>query len=162
MSTSIGDLKEPFRTKAHAFYDELCRDQQLKDAGAQGIIILETLRSLEVHMAYFSRLLASYTPAKYRKHAVAFVQKLYEQAGLYKISATDAIKPITWTMQSKHLGGEAFDLWPSKEGKRIWWAPADWEGWARMAEIAKDYAIDAGYLWEGNEQDCPHFQEVKR
>jgi hypothetical protein len=161
LSTKIEDLAEPFRTKAKAFYEAVSQDPRLKDLGAAGFIVLETRRKIETQAAYFARLLASCAPAKYRKQAVLFVQAVYKMAGLYEIPAIEALKPVTWTMQSRHLEDLALDIWPSKDGKRIWWAPPSWAGWARMAEIAKDHGIEAGYTWAGDEQDPPHFQEAR-
>lgn len=160
MSTKIEDLAEPFRTKAKAFFEAISEDPRLKELGAAGFIVLETRRRPEVQAAYFSRLLASTAPAKYRKQAVLFVQALYKAAGLYEIRASDAIKPVTWTMQSRHLDGKALDIWPSKDGKNLWWAPAEWEGWTRLAEIAKEHGIEAGFTWAEEERDPPHFQEA--
>ncbi|VBB39020.1 conserved hypothetical protein [uncultured Spirochaetota bacterium] len=161
MSTKIEDLAEPFRTKAWAFIADLkANTSNFKCMGSDGFIVLETLRSQDTQIAYFSRLLASHVPAKYRRQAVKFVQALYKRAALYEIDAREAIKPVTWTMESRHIEGKALDIWPTKKGK-IWWAPKAWEGWARMAEIAARHGIEAGHTWPGDEQDPAHFQEAK-
>ncbi|NLX15021.1 MAG: M15 family metallopeptidase [Phycisphaerales bacterium] len=161
MSTKIEDLAEPFRSKARAFISDLkANTSNFKCMGSDGFIVLETLRSQDTQIAYFSRLLASHVPAKYRRQAVKFVKALYRRAGLYEIADSEAIKPVSWTMESRHLEGEAMDIWPTKMGK-IWWAPKTWEGWARMAEIAARHGIEAGYTWSGDEQDPAHFQEAR-
>lgn len=161
MSTKIEDLAEPFRTKAWAFIADLkANTSNFKCMGSDGFIVLETLRSQDTQIAYFSRLLASHVPAKYRRQAVKFVQALYKRAALYEIDAREAIKPVTWTMESRHIEGKALDIWPTKKGK-IWWAPKAWEGWARMAEIAARHGIEAGHTWPGDEQDPAHFQEAR-
>lgn len=161
MSTKIEDLAEPFRTKAWAFIADLkANTSNFKCMGSDGFIVLETLRSQDTQIAYFSRLLASHVPAKYRRQAVKFVQALYKRAALYEIGEREAIKPVTWTMESRHIEGKALDIWPTKKG-RIWWAPKTWEGWARMAEIAARHGIEAGYTWPGDEQDPAHFQEAR-
>jgi len=161
MSTKIEDLAEPFRTKARAFIADLkANTSNFKCMGSDGFTVLETLRSQDTQIAYFSRLLASKAPVKYRKQAVIFVQALYRRAALYEIGEREAVKPVTWTMESRHLEGKALDIWPTKKGK-IWWAPATWAGWARMAEIAARHGIEAGYNWQGDEQDPAHFQEAR-
>ncbi len=161
MSTKLEDLAEPFQTKARAFIADLkANTSNFKVMGSDGFIVLETRRSQDTQTAYFSRLLTSYAPAKYRKQAVKFVQALYKRAALYEIDAREAIKPVTWTMESRHIEGKALDIWPTKKGK-IWWAPKTWPGWARMAEIAAKHGIEAGYTWEGDEQDPAHFQEAR-
>jgi hypothetical protein len=75
MSTKIEDLAEPFRTKAWAFIADLkANTSNFKCMGSDGFIVLETLRSQDTQIAYFSRLLASHVPAKYRRQAVKFVR----------------------------------------------------------------------------------------
>lgn len=158
MSRSLNDLKEPFRTKATAFLADLNSDPRFKALGVICFITVETLRELDVQLAYGARLLAKYAAAEYPIMAVEFVQKMYKRAGLYEISAKDALIPNTWTLKSKHLNGLAIDVAPSRDGKSFWWAPPTWPGWDIMGEIAIKHGIEPGSRWKGN-KDCPHFEE---
>jgi hypothetical protein len=158
MSRSLADLKEPFRTKAAAFLDDLNSDPRLKALGVACFLTVETLRDLDVQLAYGSRLLAKYAAVEYPIMAVEFVQKMYKRVGLYDIGSKEALTPNTWTLKSKHLEGLAIDVAPSCDGKTFWWAPPSWPGWDIMGEIAVRHSIEPGSQWKGN-KDCPHFQE---
>jgi len=158
MSRSLADLREPFRTKAASFLADLEADSRLKALGVVRFIILETLRDIDVQLAYASRLMAKYAASEYRIMAVEFVQAMYRRARLYEIGEKEALTPNTWTMKSKHLEGFALDIAPSLDGKTVWWAPHTWEGWEIMAEIAVKNRIEPGSRWKGR-KDCPHFEE---
>lgn len=158
MSRSLADLKEPFRSKAVLFLDALNADPQLKDLGVACFLIVETLRDIDVQLAYASRLMAKYAATEYRIMAVDFVKAMYRRAGLYAIGEKEALTPNTWTLKSRHLDGYALDVAPSLDGKNYWWAPPTWPGWEIMAEIAVKHGIEPGSRWKGR-KDCPHFEE---
>jgi hypothetical protein len=159
MSKSLDDLREPFRSKARNFLNDLNSDPRLMVLGVLCFLTVETLRVPDVQLAYGSRLLAKYAAAEYPIMAVEFVQMMYRRAGLYAISAKEALTPNTWTLKSKHLEGLAIDVAPSLDGVNYWWAPPSWPGWDIMGEIAVKHNIEPGSRWKGN-KDCPHFQEL--
>lgn len=158
MSRSFADLREPFRTKASAFLEDLNADPRLKALGVVRFLTVETLRDTDVQLAYASRLMAMYAASEYHIMAVQFVQMMYRRAKLYEIGEKEALTPNTWTLKSKHLEGLAIDVAPSLDGKTFWWAPPSWPGWDIMAEIAVKHGIEPGSRWKGR-KDCPHFEE---
>jgi hypothetical protein len=63
--------------------------------------------------------------------------------------------PSTWTLDSKHTDGLAFDAAPSKDGINPDWAAPD-AVWDRMAQIAEEKGLVAGRRWKN--KDSPHFE----
>lgn len=122
-------------------------NEKLKELGVTDIAISETFRDVSTQMAYYSR---------GRMPNVNDVQEMYRAAGLWKITAEDARKPITWTMNSKHLTGDAIDLVPMR-GSVTWWA-APKEVWERMGEIGESVGMAWGGRWKN--ADTPHFEMV--
>lgn len=91
------------------------------------------------------------------------------QAQLYAQGRTAPGAIVTWTMQSKHLDGQAVDLAPLAADGSI-----DWKNTAAFDAIAKsmfeaatvlEYRIRWGADWDGDgkprergESDSPHFE----
>ena len=144
--------------KVTDFLDALTTDPSQKDLGVVSFLIVETLRDIDVQLAYDSRLMAKYAATEHRIMAVDFVKAMYRRAGLYATGEKEALIPNTWTLKSKHLEGYALNLAPSLDGKNYWWAPPSWPGWEIMAEIAVKRSIEPGSRWKGR-KDCPHFEE---
>jgi hypothetical protein len=82
------------------------------------------------------------------------VKAMYKAAGLWNITDEDADKVITWTLQSKHIKGEAIDIAPMR-GSRIWWMAPE-SVWTRMGEIGEKYGLNWGGRWKT--PDSPHFE----
>jgi len=131
-------------TKVRDALLEMRDDPALSALGVTGIGVSETLREVAVQMAYYSR---------GRMHRPD-VQAMYKAAGLYAIRDGDTQKTITWTLDSKHLHGEAVDLVPQRSGE-VWWN-APLEVWTRMGEIGMDHGLVWGGTWKN--KDCPHFE----
>lgn len=152
----IESLDPSVQEQARNAIEDMREDETIRAAGYT-VIVLETRRDPDVQMAYASRLLASYVDPKYRKLAVRFVQAMYRAAGLYEIGAEEALRPNTWTLDSRHFGGTAFDVAPSKDGKT-----ADWKApqavWSCMGEIGEAHGFEWGGRWVGDQVDSPHFQ----
>ena len=142
--TDISKLKQPIQSKASAALEEMRSDPMLKSLGATGIAVSETLRELAVQMAYYSR----------TRMSVPDVKLMYKAAGLYAITDAEAKRAATWTLDSKHIHGEAIDLVPTKAG-RYWWAAPD-AVWKRMGEIGEKHGLTWGGRWKNT--DCPHFE----
>lgn len=95
---------------------------------------------------------------------------LKRQQELYAQGRTTPGKKVTWTMNSKHLTGDAVDLAPFVDGK------ADWDNIKNFDEIykammaaAKELGVELRYggdwdrdgvLREKGETDSPHFELV--
>jgi peptidoglycan L-alanyl-D-glutamate endopeptidase CwlK len=68
---------------------------------------------------------------------------------------------VTWTLNSRHLLGEAFDIAIIKDGKPNWDAKVDvnkdneWD-YFEAAKIGKECGLECGFFWE--HQDPPHYE----
>ena len=140
----ISKLKGTLYNKAIAALEEMRNDAELKRMGVTGIAVSESLREVAVQMAYYSR----------SRMSIADVKAMYKAAGLYAIGDEEAKKPNTWTLDSKHIRGEAVDLVPTKAGQYWWKAPE--AVWFRMGEIGEKHGLTWGGRWKNH--DCPHFE----
>jgi len=141
---NLTKLKDSIRPKVIAALDEMRADKILADSGVTGIMVSETLRELPTQMAYFARGRMNPDDTK----------AMYKAAGLYEIGTEEAKRTATWTLESKHLRGEAIDLVPTREGKLWWNAPV--EIWARMGIIGESHGLTWGGRWKN--RDTPHFE----
>lgn len=142
--TDISKLKPELQNRVTAALDAMRADEKLKELGVTGIAVSESLREVAVQMAYYSR----------SRMAVMDVKAMYKAAGLYAIGEAEAKRAATWTLESKHLKGEAVDLVPTKDGRYWWTAPT--EVWTRMGEIGEANGLTWGGRWKNT--DCPHFE----
>lgn len=142
--TDISKLKPALQNRVLAALEEMRSDSELKTMGVTEISVSETIRELAVQMAYYSR----------TRMSVSDVKAMYKAAGLYAIGDAEAKRAATWTLESKHLRGEAVDIVPTKEGKYWWNAPS--EVWKRMGEIGETHGLTWGGRWKN--ADCPHFE----
>jgi hypothetical protein len=147
MSNKISDMMPEAGAKVTLAIEKMKNDAVLKKEGVTGIFINETLRSLAVQMAYYSR----------SRMAVADVKKMYSAAGLYRIGDEEAKKAVTWTLASNHIQGLAADLVPEINGIISWNAPA--AVWQRMGEIGGECGLTWGGKW--TQPDNPHFEYTK-
>jgi hypothetical protein len=60
-------------------------------------------------------------------------------------------RPVTWTLQSRHLSGKAADV---IDADKLW--ATDESFWDALADEAKRAGLDAGHLW--SKRDSPHLQ----
>lgn len=144
MSRKIEDLCEKMQPLVRKAIEQMQNDHELKWLGVEGIYINETLRTMAVQMAYWSR----------GRMAIGDVKEMYRAAGLYNITDEEAMRPNTWTLHSKHLEGKAIDLVPMIHGKISWNPPV--RVWERMGEIGKENGLIWGGYWK--EKDYPHFE----
>ena len=142
--TDLTMLKEPLQKSVMEALDEMRHDETLRTLGASGVEVSETLRELPTQMAYYSR----------GRMVVSDVQAMYKAAGLYGIGSDDAQKVVTWTLDSKHLRGEAVDLVPTLSGTPWWGAPDS--VWNRMGAIGELHGLKWGGRWKNS--DNPHFE----
>lgn len=162
IQTDLTKLKPALYNRAIAAIEEMRQDKELRNLGVTGIIVSEALREVSVQMAYRSRLL--YTEVSgalgvamanaLKPVIVRYVKAMYKAAGLYAIADADAIVPNTWTLESKHIVGEAVDLAPAKEGRAWWKAPE--AVWLRMGAIGESHGMAWGGRWKNH--DTPHFE----
>lgn len=74
------------------------------------------------------------------------------QAELYAQGRTKPGKIVTWTKNSRHQSGLAWDICKNKKGEEF----SDREFFASCGKIAKELGITWGGDWE--RQDLPHFE----
>lgn len=72
---------------------------------------------------------------------------------LYRQGRTTAGKIVTWTKDSKHVLGKAFDI--CFNGKTPY--PNTDSQWKALADIGREIGLTPGYYFKKN-QDKPHFQ----
>ena len=142
--TDISELKPALQNRARAALEEMQNDTALKVLGVTGIAVSEALREIAVQMAYYSR----------TRMSVSDVKAMYKAAGLYAIGDAEAKRAATWTLESKHLRGEAIDIVPLKNGQYWWTAPA--AVWTRMGEIGEANGLTWGGRWK--HADTPHYE----
>jgi peptidoglycan L-alanyl-D-glutamate endopeptidase CwlK len=77
-----------------------------------------------------------------------------EQAALFAQGRTKPGKIVTWTLNSRHIGGRAFDIVIMENGKPDW--SVSNPSWKR----AGDLGIACGLVWGGswNTPDYAHFE----
>jgi peptidoglycan L-alanyl-D-glutamate endopeptidase CwlK len=146
LQTNLSYLADAIQEKARAALEEMNADNELKRLGVSSVIVSETLRHLSTQMAYYAR----------GRMAAADVKMMYKAANLWNISDADAVKQITWTLDSKHLRGLAVDLVPTRHGQTWWMAPE--QVWARMGEIGEKHGMSWGGRWPDKKKDSPHFE----
>lgn len=124
-------------------------DAEIIAAGVTKILPRETLRDIEVQLAYYCS----------GRLPIADVQMVYAKIVGYAPSTAEAGKKITWTLDSKHCLGLAADIAPSKDGRTPWWS-APRAVLERMGKIANDNGITWGGEWAAQGKDDPfHFED---
>lgn len=116
----------------------------------------EVLRTLAVQTAYYAQ----------SRKPIDEVNRLRKLAGLSMLPPSENLKPVTWTMKSRHFAGpdglsRAFDIRLLKYGKPTW--DTKWDGnsnsvpdYLEAARIGVECGLDAGGMW--SKPDYPHFQ----
>lgn len=155
---SLDLLAPEMQDKAHKMISVMESDAVIKAAGIIKILPRETLRDLEVQMAYYSRTLWNKLGKKTDDKAalIFYVQELFKSAGLWVPTSEECLTPSTLTLKSKHLVGLAIDVAPSKDGLTPWWG-APRNVWQRIGEIGKSFGLKWGGDFKGL-NDCPHFE----
>lgn len=109
------------------------------------VMVNETKRLKSVQAAYYAQ----------GRWELSQVNEKRKLAGLWEITEAENAKKITWTLESKHIDGKAFDVVPLKDGKPWWNAPA--EVWQKIVAAGKNAGLVWGGDWKGKE-DFPHFE----
>ena len=100
MSRKIEDLDPRCQDAARKTLDALTADDELRNSGVAGWLIVETRRDLATQMAYFAR----------GRMAPEHVRMMYDAAGLkQKLTDKETQTAITTTLKSKHLAGLALE-----------------------------------------------------
>lgn len=81
---------------------------------------------------------------------------LERQRALYAQGRTEPGPIVTWTMKSRHLAGEAFDVGVLVKGVLAW--PDDDALWERIGQLGEAAGLRWGGRWKGGQRDRPHFE----
>jgi peptidoglycan L-alanyl-D-glutamate endopeptidase CwlK len=128
---------------------------RLKEAGL-GYTIVETLRTLAVHKAYYAQ----------GREPLEAVNRMRTLAGLWLIGEEENKKIVTKTMNSVHLDGKALDVAPLLPDGKIPWNITTREIaelWKRFGEIGISVGLEWGGEWKPLDRwsigwDPPHYQ----
>lgn len=137
-------LSSAIKDKAIKAIAEMNADSKLKQLGASGVVVIETIRQLVTQMAYYAR----------GRMDTDDVRSMFHAAKLWELSDMEAKQKVTWTLKSKHIDGQAIDIAPICNG-RVWWGAPD-AVWQRMGEIGKLNGLAWGGDWKN--KDTPHFE----
>lgn len=125
---------------------KICEEKGIK------VRINETYRDPLTQIIYY---LQGRIDIKNNPNIVNEFNRLRKKYGFWEVSASEALyKKITWTFESKHLEGKAFDVVMQKDGKDWWNAPP--EAWAQIGIIGESLGLTWGGRWI--QQDLPHFE----
>lgn len=80
-----------------------------------------------------------------------------DQEALYAIGRTKPGRKVTWTLNSKHLTGEAFDFCIMKNGKCDW-SMSDKEAWDTAIEVGKNLGLRQVVDSKGRVKEYAHLQ----
>lgn len=112
----------------------------------KGVLVTQVKRSVRTQRAYYAK---GRSDAELR--AVKFTTAQIKQARADGGSAS--LKPVTWSMASKHLKGMAADLVPVNDGVVDW---GDSAGFALIGKAARAHGLVWGGDW--HKKDTPHVE----
>ena len=73
---------------------------------------------------------------------------------IYEQGRTRPGPVVTWTRESNHLNGDAFDVFILEDGKAVWVSPK----YQLLAEVGKSVGLDCGFYWTKKKRDKGHYQ----
>jgi hypothetical protein len=141
----VNSLEPSTMRKCRAFIDE-CKKENIV------VGINETIRTLDTQVLYFLQgtlgLVKDKNPNIYNEF-----NALRKQFKFWALTQKEADTRITWTLDSAHFSGKAFDACPlDSNGKFMWNAPD--AIWAKMAECGIRVGLYPGRKFGDN----PHFE----
>jgi D-alanyl-D-alanine dipeptidase len=104
----------------------------------------ETLRTVETQMIY-------YLQGRIKEKDVPSLNKLRKHFSFWELGKKEALTEVTWTLDSAHFTGRAFDVVIVKDGKRTYDVA--------MLKKVGAMAPQCGLSWGGSFGDLPHFQD---
>ena len=116
-------------------------------------IVTSTLRTIEEQTALYAQGRDDY----------ATICALREAAGMWEIGEEEAARVVTWTMNSRHLSGRAFDiaLIDPRTNKPHWNDKVsvnedETPDYLEAAKVGQRVGLIAGGFWD--KPDWPHFE----
>ena len=153
-------LSSMIANRAVMLFAKCKNNPELLKYGIVGLLPEEGLRTMPVQMAYYSRLLA--TQLKATDGQLAYIKQhvraMYKAAGMYVPNDSECVTPITWTLDSKHLKGMAFDIAATKDGTNKWW-PSNKDIHLIIGKLGEECGLTWGGRWESlGKYDPWHFE----
>jgi len=143
------------QNKCQALLDGCAESSVLQKLGYR-VILLETLRELATQMAYAVKSRIKARPEDGMEDH-QWVQAFFRKAGLDWIpTKAENQRPSTWTLESKHIDGKAFDIALSKDGSNPDWNASE-EAWNEVWSIARALGLVCGADFK-NKKDPGHFE----
>lgn len=127
------------------FRDQVKKLLALLDENRIKYYINETLRDKAIQEAYYLQ----------GREVLEKVNAKRSSVGLWTISEIENRHPVTWTLQSKHMIGEAIDIVPATARGRPNWA-APYSFYKEIGTIALQLGIAWGGTWKN--ADSPHYE----
>ena len=117
--------------------------------GENRYIAFEGRRKLQVQEAYFAQ----------GRETLEAVNEKRNAAGLYLLRSEKENYCITWTMNSKHLGGKAMDILPTDGQGNATWDLAHYRVvFETIRNCARASGLVCGADWEAPHTDWPHYE----
>lgn len=115
-------------------------------------IVTSTLRTLDEQAALYAQ----------GREPIEKINELRAKVGMYLLRQGEAKQIVTWTMKSRHMTGDAFDIaLIDRSGKAHWNEKISINAdqtpdYLEAALIGQRVGLNAGGLWV--KQDWPHFE----
>lgn len=118
------------------------------------IIFTETLREEMTALIYAFQGRFDAEDLKMNPNLYKELARLRKKYKLWELSDAQIRQRITWTLESKHKDGNAFDIVPIKDGTAWWDAPDTI--WEQIGKIGESLGLIWGGRWP--KPDRPHFE----
>jgi peptidoglycan L-alanyl-D-glutamate endopeptidase CwlK len=150
MSRDLEDLTPETHEKCLRFLDE-CEDRGI------AVMIVETLRTRATQEVYYMQ----------GRHPLKIVNMARRKVGLWPLLEEENKRRITWTLESNHFTGEAFDVALVKDGRPTWNIKTDMNGneiqdYDEIGLIGESVGLTWGGRFKNSKgkprPDRPHFQ----
>ena len=139
LTKDMGTLTPSFREK----WEKLLNDPEIINANIKPYIT-GARRPLSTQLALYTKGRSDLNTLDVAAKTAGFSQG--------KDYWADQNSQVTWTLKSKHLGGNALDIDTRNLSK---------DQLALLGKKAKEYGIEWGGFWKNNMKDEPHFEDSK-
>lgn len=136
----IGLLEPKTKQKALKLF-ELAKKQGID------LELNETLRTKETQMLY-------YLQGRIDLDDIASLNTMRRYFGFWELTKEEALKKVTWTLDTPHFTGKAFDIVIIENGRRGY----NEQLLRKVGALAKQ----ANLTWGGEFGDLPHFQDDEK
>ena len=120
----------------------------------QPVILTETLREEITVLIYILQGRFNSDDIKMNPRLPQELNRLRKKYKLWELTPAEFNKKISWTLESNHMTGNAFDFVPIKDGKAWWNAPDP--VWEQLGKIGESLGLTWGGRWPS--PDKPHLE----